>query len=916
MMKKYSFLLIPVLAALLSGLLFFTSLDNKIFDLFLRTLPSLREDKSVLILTVDDVAIENVGIFPWTRDIYADALIFLREMGAHTVAFDLSYLDDSPVIINPDYIRNELPMYVDNGFRRLNDAVDRIMDAYESGGLGPRDAPEARQYLRGENGTVKNELEVSIDYVTRDVDAYFAQAIGFFGRTFLTLTMVSPEDILAEEKSFDMSGYDVPWLEEHIALKNITVAGDALIPDRPGMMPAILKLMSRSAGAGFVNAGVDRDGYRRRLNLVMKHNGQYYAHLALRALMESLGTPLVEISSSRIVLKNASLRGAAPRDIRIPLADDGTVLLKWPRKDFADYNIMSFWRLSQYNGIEKTFANNLALMADSGFFGYWEEAENPYDKYTNARYIEAELYKGEDPGGGITFDTYLEFRRDYIESAGRFLRGPYEDSILGDLGDDEETQIFVKEVFRTAREQYAGMMALRKEVARAVKDSICIVGMTATSGTDLELITFQERYPNVGTYAVIMHQILGEEFLDDAPPLVSFIIALALALALALIIKRLDTSKSILVGFSAMIFTAAVFCLFFVVSKRYLGLAAPFMSVALTFLSLTGLNFFSTIREKSFLRSAFSRYLSPAVISEIINDPSKLNLGGEKREMTAIFTDVQSFSTISSKLQDKHGDEGPQVLVNLLNLYLTEMSNIVLGNGGTIDKFEGDAIIAFFGAPLHVPNHASLACRTAIQMKRREAELRAEIMNPAGPYHESFNELISGGRLPQDRPLYTRIGVNTGDMVVGNMGTPNKMDYTIMGNAVNLTARLEGVNKQYYTRGILISEYTRSHLGDEFVIRPLSRVTVVGIPTPLRLYELLALRNEAPQELCDMAEVWESALAAYEGKDFAGALKNFQSILERDEKDGVAGLYRLRCENYIKNPPPVHWDGVDNLTEK
>jgi hypothetical protein len=137
-----------------------------------------------------------------------------------------------------------------------------------------------------------------------------------------------------------------------------------------------------------------------------------------------------------------------------------------------------------------------------------------------------------------------------------------------------------------------------------------------------------------------------------------------------------------------------------------------------------------------------------------------------------------------------------------------------------------------------------------------------------------------------------------------------------MGNAVNLTARLEGVNKQYYTRGILISEYTKSRLGDEFVIRSLSRVTVVGIPTPLRLYELLALRQEASPELCEMAKAWESALEAYEGKDFTGALKRFQAILEGDEEDHTADLYRIRCGNYLKNPPSADWDGVDNLTEK
>jgi adenylate cyclase len=281
------------------------------------------------------------------------------------------------------------------------------------------------------------------------------------------------------------------------------------------------------------------------------------------------------------------------------------------------------------------------------------------------------------------------------------------------------------------------------------------------------------------------------------------------------------------------------------------------------------------------------------VVEQIIADPSKLNLGGEKREMTAIFTDIRGFSTISEKLD-------PADLVNLLNLYLTEMSNIVLENRGTIDKYEGDAIIAFFGAPIYMEEHAVLACKTAIAMKK--AELR-------------INERIRTEHL-SPAPVFTRIGINTGDMVVGNMGTPSKMDYTVMGNAVNLAARLEGVNKQYNTGGILISEYTRARIGDHFVFRSLDRVRVVGINTPLRLYELLETREAAAPALREKAAAWETALRLYEGRSFAEAAAGFQTIAGEDPGDLTARLYLERCENYLASPPPPEWDGVNNLTRK
>jgi len=245
----------------------------------------------------------------------------------------------------------------------------------------------------------------------------------------------------------------------------------------------------------------------------------------------------------------------------------------------------------------------------------------------------------------------------------------------------------------------------------------------------------------------------------------------------------------------------------------------------------------------------------------------------------------------------------------------------VLDNQGTIDKYEGDAIIAFFGAPIHMNNHASLACRAAVKMKKAETEVNHEalvngLVTPKVMEALAAKKIIS--RVDDPNPLFTRLGVNTGEMVVGNMGTPNKMDYTIMGNAVNLAARLEGVNKQYDTGGILISEYAREHIGDEFVLRPLSRVRVVGINTPLRLYELLDIASEAPSELFDMVKSWEQAFGFYEKQDFLAAQNVFQTIYLKNSGDLAAQKYIKRCAKYIASPPDEKsWDnGVDNLTEK
>jgi adenylate cyclase len=326
-------------------------------------------------------------------------------------------------------------------------------------------------------------------------------------------------------------------------------------------------------------------------------------------------------------------------------------------------------------------------------------------------------------------------------------------------------------------------------------------------------------------------------------------------------------------------------------SGIFIGPLGPVLAAVIAVIVRELVSYLASEKEKQFINKALSTYVSKEVVAELVANPSLLQLGGSQRRMSAIFTDIQGFSTISEKLD-------PEQLVQLLNRYLTEMSDIIMENMGTIDKYEGDAIIAFFGAPVYRKDHAALACRSAVRMKKAEAEL---------------NRLIMAEELSPS-PLYTRIGVNTGEMVVGNMGTSNKMNYTIMGNAVNLAARLEGVNKQYHTGGILISEYTKNEIGDEFICRSLDRVRVVGINTPVRLYELLDLRDDAGEPAAVAA--WEEALALYEKRRFQEAEEIFSSIAAQNEADGAARLYVDMCRGYIAAPPPPDWDGVNNLSQK
>lgn len=316
------------------------------------------------------------------------------------------------------------------------------------------------------------------------------------------------------------------------------------------------------------------------------------------------------------------------------------------------------------------------------------------------------------------------------------------------------------------------------------------------------------------------------------------------------------------------------------------------LSLLATFILNTLFRFLFTEKEKTILKKAFSTYLSKDVVNQIIKDPSKLALGGDEKNITFLFTDIESFSTLSEMIT-------PTEVVSLLNKYLTALSDIVLTEQGTIDKSIGDAIVSFFGAPIEYENHAERALTVAICMKQADA-----ILN---------KELLANNESPM--PLLTHIAINTGKMVVGNMGTDTKMNYTIMGNDVNLTSRLEGVNKVYGT-WILATEKTFFEGGQNILGRKLDKVRVLGINTPIQIYNILGFKNEISSEMKTGIEKFHTALDTYCNKDMKKTLTLFTEVHLHLPNDPPTQLYIQRCKKYIAEGLPTDWTGIVNLMTK
>ncbi|HUX13701.1 MAG TPA: adenylate/guanylate cyclase domain-containing protein, partial [Spirochaetia bacterium] len=643
------------------------------------------------------------------------------------------------------------------------------------------------------------------------------------------------------------------------------------------------------------------------IDLLYKYDKVYFPQLVFGPMLDVLHNPQIVVNKDDIVLRNAVLPGSDKKtDIDIPLASDGTMLINWPPKNFNNsFRHLSYYNLLYHDHLLSDLLHNLGAMQQAGYFSVWTGSTPLMQPYTDAEAVKQELYK--NPTDELR-QAYRDDRKLFFQQVGEYLNGSAEgdiqqqiDSVLAtpNLAADQKTyyqglKTDVKSFFGSSQEIYKKLMDVRATLAKALPNAFIIIGWTSTSTTDIGVNPFDEKYVNVGTHASVFNTIIQQKFLDHEEWWVAIVIAALFSFLVSLVIRNMAGGPSIAVGLTATALVILGISLYFIFTGVYINLLTPTVSVALTFVILTIIKFLRVGREKAFLRNAFNHYLSPDVITQIVNDPNSLSLGGKRAELTALFTDVQKFSTLSEQMD-------PEDLVRLLNRYLGEMSDAILAERGTIDKYEGDAIISFFGAPVNIGNHAVNACRSALKMKELEAKMNIEFLETkASP-----------------SALLTRIGINTGEMVVGNMGTLNRMDYTMMGNNVNLAARLEGVNKQYGT-WILISEATYRATDRAFSIRKLDRVRVVGISEPIRLYELIGERETVDQDekIINKLRLFNGGLNLFEEKKYPEAEREFQKVVELYPEDGPTKYYLDRCQAFRKKPPAPEWDGVFNLATK
>lgn len=410
------------------------------------------------------------------------------------------------------------------------------------------------------------------------------------------------------------------------------------------------------------------------------------------------------------------------------------------------------------------------------------------------------------------------------------------------------------------------------------RDKIVFVGSSAPGLMDLRSTPLSPKFPGVEIHANVLYDLLSGRFFRTLGKGGSFALA-----ALAALVSGLSASAlrppwgtfGTLACFGLLLYFG-----FLPSFSRgvWMPVVRPIWAGTVAYVGSFAHRLLTEEREKRRIKEAFGTYVSPVVVDQLLSHPELAELGGRRAVLTVLFSDLADFTPISEEMD-------PEELVAFLNEYLTEMTEVVLRHEGTVDKFEGDAIMAFFGAPLPLPDHPARAVKAALEMQRSLDSLRRRWAEEGKPQ------------------VRMRIGINTGEVVVGNMGSHKKMDYTVMGDAVNLAARLEGVNKVYRTE-VLMSGSTYESSG--VTAREIDIVRVKGKAQAVRIYEP---SEDLPPEV---VRAYEEGLKLYRERKWDEAASAFALFPE----DGPASVMRERCLAFLRNPPPQDWDGVWEIAQK
>lgn len=947
-------------------------------DLRFKYRPALPTSGSLLHIDIDDSSIAKLGRFPWPREIHAQVIDVLTELGAKNIVFDVEMPDPSQPIIDKLELENTVKASVSARFQALTSALQEVEQQIEQEAQDDlvKQVKEVFHALRQSYQLYDQDIRAQIDTAVEDQDLILASAIASSGRTYLPMHLkaeepraeTSPMESKVEEylrqnfqtspeqacQHLDMSigelesvrlrikekivrdlaedivrtspdrsaeiayqellGTSTPLdsadkklidqeLQRALAIRHILAhfslplpeSGAELLHQADDIVPPRFIFARNAAGIGFVNSVLDVDGKLRRVPLVWRYRDRLVLHLMLVHMLEYFQVSYSDVAvkpGEHILLRGARREnGSSPSDLYIPINEKGEVIVNWAGNFKAGH-------LDTFDHLPFAKVAELAIVR--------QEMEQLYlalDKYRGGRFSQMLRQKRSLLASPPTaerettlkeLETRMrELRDETIKHLEHFI-SQTEEQLANET--DPERKKELRSSLKLLRNDYQLSTALierekrlKRSLATRVKDSICIIGATFTAGTDIRSTPIEKQFPGVGLYSAAANMLLSAKFIHAAHPAVNFLSILLCGLVISSFIARYRPASGALV----LLFLAGAYGGFsyylFVRWGYQIQVAGGLLALFFCYSGITAYRQLTEERERRRTRKAFQYYLHPDVVNEVLENPEGLGIKGESKELTVFFSDITGFTTISEGMS-------PEDLCALLNEYLSEMTDIILAERGCLDKYEGDLIMAFFGAPIDLPDHATRACIAALENQRRLAELRAQFIREGRP------------------PIRARIGLNTGQMRVGNMGSRTLFDYTVMGDSVNLGSRLEEANKNFGT-SIMISERTYELVQEAVEARELGLITVKGKLEPVRVFELIARKGEMPKQIANILSFFQKGLRAFQTQRWDEAIEAFREALKRNPNDGPSKVYLDRTYRLKAEPPPPDWPGIFTTTE-
>ncbi len=427
------------------------------------------------------------------------------------------------------------------------------------------------------------------------------------------------------------------------------------------------------------------------------------------------------------------------------------------------------------------------------------------------------------------------------------------------------------------------------------RDKIALIGSNAPGLLDFRNTPFTtyEPYPAMEIYATMLSNLLQSDFLIRTNSYVSICVIFVFTFIVCFTFFYSTRIRIGMIWFlgCAIGWLLVAFALFHW-QRIWVQLIAPEAAIMLGFVASAVLSYQAEGKARRRLRSIFSRYVSPVVVSDILGKKEEVELGGNEITATIFFSDIKDFASTSEQMN-------PKDLVIFLNDYFSLASEAILQNQGLLDKYIGDSIMAIFGAPISNENHAELACAAALDLQQMVEKTSKSLLN----------------RQNQKPDFSTRIGISTGEVVVGNIGSQHRLDYTAIGDTVNLASRLEGINKVFSTN-ILLSESTKKLVDKVFLVRQIDKLRVKGKQESVLVYELIGRNEQISEDTARLVNQFDDGLRWYQERAFDKAKKVYESILASHPNDGPSYVYLDRCQEFLTSPPPINWDGVHIMETK